>query len=101
MICRKQNRTVSLTIALVFSFSIILPAASAKVYPECRKTLCLLTLDVCHGMGSGIVSNFDMPFMSECQAGHAFLLKTGFYNALNPALNSFLAAFQLERPPRA
>ncbi len=100
MICRKQNRIASLTIALVFSFSIILPAASAKVYPECKKTLCLLTLDVCHGMGSGLLSNSDAPFLSESPSKPVSLSLAGFRDILNPAFNPLISVSRLERPPR-
>ena len=99
MVCRKQNRIVSLTIALVFSFSIILPATIAKVYPECKKSQCLLTLDVCHGMGNGVLSDSDAPFLSECPCTPVSLSLAGFRYILNPAFNPFISVSQLERPP--
>ena len=77
----------------------VLPQA-VVMHPYTGTEASFLTLNVCDGSGTGVLSNPDMPFVYECPCKLVTLGFIGFHDIANPVFNPFLAASQKEHPPK-
>jgi len=90
-------RVVVLTL-IVLIVSITSPF-SINMSPSCHGTF-LFNLDVCHASISAVSVNSPMPVIHECPCKTIPLGFAYFYDSFDPTFNSFLIAFQKDRPPR-
>lgn len=61
----------------------------------------IVALDVCHASGSILSANTDMPVIHECPCKVFALHVAGLQDNSSQKSNSYLSAFQQERPPEA
>ena len=92
-------KTGSMLVLLALVISVIIPNITI-IGAATNNQPMILTLDVCSPSGSAATANADMPSLHECMCSLAPSASTSFHIALNPVFNSFIIAFQKDRPPR-